>query len=87
MAGLRTTEIIWNASLISGMMLFLKTYGQDSDDASFSQRMEAIDPQEIVRRSKTDCGTTRKALRVARVLLEKYNKARGGRKLAYRFNG
>ena len=76
-----------NASMISGMTLFLKTYSQDLNDASFSQRMAAIDPQEIVRRSKTDCSTSSKALRVARVLLEKYNKARGGRKLAYRFNG
>lgn len=70
-----------NAAMISGMTLFLKTYGTDFTDAFFSRRMAAVDPVEIVRRSKTDFSTSSKGLRVARVILEKYNKARGGKKL------
>lgn len=76
-----------NAAMISGMTVFLKAYGLDLNDASFSGRMAAVDPQEIVRRSKTDFSTSSKGLRVARVLLEKYNKTRGGKKMAYRFDG
>ena len=33
-----------NASMISGMPLFLKTYGHDLNDTSFSRRMAAIAP-------------------------------------------
>ena len=76
-----------NAAMISGMTVFLKTYGLDLNDDSFSNRMAAVDPQEIVRRSKTDFSTSNKGLRVARVLLEKYNKQRDGKKLTYQFLG
>ena len=48
-------------------------------------RVEQKDPDEVVRRGKTDFSTNRAALRYARVLWKKYNCQRGGRKLPYRF--
>ena len=74
-------------SAISGMTLFLKTYGSDMDDRAFAARLSAVDPAEILRRSKTDFSTNNRALRCARVLLKKYNSARGGKKLSYHFQG
>ena len=76
-----------NAAMLSGMMLFLKTYGSNMDDRAFAARLSAVDPAEILRRSKTDFSTNNRALRCARVLLKKYNSARGGKKLSYRFQG
>ena len=73
-----------NAVMVSGLALFLVKYGNDFTDSDFSRRFSAFDPQEIVRRSKADVSTTSRGLRCARVLLEKYNSRRGGRKLAYR---
>ena len=73
-----------NAAMLSGLALFMKTYGSDMDDRAFAARLSAVDPAEIVRRSKTDFSTNSRALRCARVLLKKYNGARGGRKLSYR---
>ena len=58
------------------------------NDHSFVQRLSAVSPEEIVRRSKADFSTNSKALRCAKVLLDKYNSGkRGGRKLVYRFKG
>ena len=76
-----------NAAMLSGMTLFLKTYGSDMDDRAFAARLSSVDPAEILRRSKTDFSTNNRALRCARVLLKKYNSARGGKKLSYRFQG
>ena len=76
-----------NAAMISGLALFMKTYGTDVNDHAFVARLSAVDPAEIIRRSKTDFSTNSRALRCARVLLKKYNSARGGRKLPYRFQG
>ena len=73
------------ASFLSGMALFLKTYATELDDDVFIKRLSAIDPEEVIRRGKTDFSTNRAALRYARVLWKKYNCQRGGRKLAYRF--
>ena len=76
------------AMMISGMALFLKTYGAELDDKAFAQRLGLVDAMEITRRAKVDFSTNRNDLRCARVLLEKYNGGlRGGRKLKYRFNG
>ena len=76
------------ATMLSGMGLFLKTYDTELKDAVFAQRLAVIDPEEIIRRSKTDFSTSSASLRVARVLLEKYNKGlRGGNKLSNRLNG
>lgn len=70
---------------LSGFALFLKTYETELVDRTAIKRLSNIDPEEVVRRGKTDFSTNRAALRYARVLRQKYNSQRGGRKLAYRF--
>lgn len=74
------------AAMLSGMALFLKTYDTELDNAAFVKRLSAVDPEEIIRRGKLDFSTSSVALRYARVLLEKYNSQRRGKKLPYRFN-
>lgn len=77
-----------NASILSGMALFLKTYETELDDDVFIKRLSAVDPEEIIRRGKVDFSTNRAALRFARVIWDKYNgQQRGARKLPYRFKG
>lgn len=76
-----------NASMISGMALFLKTYETEFNDEEFIKRLSPIDPSEIIRRGKSDFSTNRAALRFARVIWNKYNGQRGGHKLPYRFKG
>jgi len=73
------------APVISGMALFIKTYDSELNDRNFVKRLSTIDPEEIMRRGRMDFSTNNTALRYARVLLEKYNGARGGKKLPYRF--
>ena len=70
---------------ISGMALFLKTYETELTDRTAIKRLSMVDPEEVIRRGKTDFSTNRAALRYARVLRQKYNSQKGGRKLAYRF--
>lgn len=74
------------AAMLSGMALFLKTYDTELDNAAFIKRLSDVDPEEIIRRGKLDFSTSSVALRYARVLLEKYNSLRRGKKLSYRFN-
>ena len=50
-------------------------------------RSSKVEPEEISRRGKADLSTGNGALKCARVILEKYNGRRGGRKLAYKFSG
>lgn len=71
--------------IISGMTLFLKTYGKELSDAVFVRRLSAVDPDEIIRRGRADVSTRNAPLRYARIILEKFNSCRGGKKLAYRF--
>ena len=76
------------ACIISGMALFVKTYETELNDTTFINRLSAVDPDEIIRRGKADFSTNKAALRFARVIWDRYNgHQRGGRKLAYRFNG
>lgn len=75
------------AAVLSGMALFVKTYDTELDDHAFIKRLSAVDPDEINRRGRADFSTNNAALRFARVLLEKYNGQRGGKKLPYRFRG
>jgi len=72
--------------VLSGMALFLKTYGAELNDKTFAKRMSSVDPDEIIRRGKLDFSTNSASLRYAKVILEKYNSARGSKKLPYRFN-
>ncbi len=66
------------------MALFLKTYGMELTDHTAVKRLTFIDPEEVLRRGRTDFSTNRAALRYARVLWRLYNR-QPGRKLAYRF--
>lgn len=75
------------ASVLSGMALFVKTYDTEMSDRTFVSRLSQVDPDEISRRGRADYSTSSVALRYARVILEKYNGKRGGRKLPYRFRG
>ncbi len=72
--------------VLSGMALFLKTYGAELNDIVFVKRLSSIEPDEIIRRGKLDFSTNSAALRYAKVILEKFNSVRGGKKLSYRFN-
>ena len=68
------------ASMLSGMALFIKTYETELHDRAFIRRMSLVSPDEIIRlgRIETDVG-----LRFARIILDKYNG--GGAELPYRF--
>ena len=84
----RGTPASLNASILSGMALFLKTYETELDDEVFTKRLSTVAPEEIIRRGKSDFSTNKAALRFARVILNKYNsQQRGGHKLPYRFKG
>ena len=74
------------APVINGMALLLKTYGMELSDSVFVKRLSAVDPEEISRRGRMDFSTNNATLRYARVLLERYNGGRGGKKLPYRFD-
>jgi len=71
---------------LSGMALFVKTYEAEFKDHIFVKRLSGIEPAAITQRSKTDYTTNKASLRVARLLMAKYNAGRGGRKLTYRFD-
>lgn len=74
--------------VLSGMTLFLKTYGLEMDDRLFIHQLSKVDPDEIIKRGKVDFSTSSNALRFARVILEKYNNQRKNtKKLPYRFSG
>lgn len=93
----RMLQVLWDtwegdprsltASVLSGMALFVKTYETEMNDRTFVKRLSQADPDEINRRGRADFSTSNTALRFARVILEKYNGQRGGRKLPYRFRG
>ena len=75
-----------SATMISGLALFIKTYETELNDHTFVQRVSAAAPEEILRQSRTDFSTNSRALRCAKVILDRYNNARrNGRKLTYRF--
>ena len=68
------------ASMLSGMALFVKTYGTELSDRAFIRRMSIVSPEEIIRlgRIETDI-----SLRFARIIRDKYNGE--GTELPYRF--
>ena len=76
----RGTPNSLKASMLSGMALFIKTYGTELHDRTFIRRMSLVSPDEIIRlgRIETDVG-----LRFARIILDKYNGR--GADLPYRF--
>lgn len=91
----RMLQLLWDtwegdprsltAAILSGMALFVKTYETEINDKTFVSRLSQADPDEINRRGRVDFSTNSVALRYARVILEKYNGQRGGKKLPYRF--
>ncbi len=93
----RMLQVLWDtwegdprsltASMLSGIALFIKTYETEMNDRIFVKRLSQADPDEINRRGRADFSTNNTALRFARVILEKYNGQRGGKKLPYRFRG
>lgn len=93
----RMLQLLWDtwegdprsltAAVLAGMALFIKTYDTELNDKTFVSRLSQCDPDEINRRGRADFSTSNTALRFARVILEKYNGQRGGRKLPYRFRG
>lgn len=77
-----------HAVVISGLALFLKTYGTEFNERTFIKRLSVVSPVEIIRRGKLDYSTSDNSLRYARVILEKYNATRNAdKKLPYRFTG
>ena len=93
----RMLQLLWDtwkgdsrsltAALLAGMALFVETYDTELNDRTFVSRLSQADPDEINRRGRADFSTSNNALRFARVILEKYNGQRRGRKLPYRFRG
>lgn len=71
-------------NFISGMALFMKTYGPELENGAALNRLSAIDPEEVIRCGRQDHAVKRTALRYARALLNRYN-AQCRNKLAYRF--
>lgn len=71
-------------NFISGMALFMKTYGPELENGAVLNRLSAIDPKEVIRCGRQDHAVKRTALRYARALLNRYN-AQCRNKLAYRF--
>ncbi len=70
------------ASMLSGVALFLKTYGAQLNDHAFIKRLSIATPEDIIRASRVEYDA---ALRVARTVREKYNTYPGGLELPYRF--
>lgn len=71
------------ASILSGMALFVKTYGPELSDRTFIRRMSLVSPEDIIREGRIDNDI---ALRHARIIWEKYNSQRSsGLELPYRF--
>lgn len=71
------------ASILSGMALFVKTYGLELSDRTFIRSMSAVGPDQILRQGRIDNNA---ALRYARIIWENYNERQaGGLLLPYRF--
>lgn len=71
-------------NFISGMALFMKTYGLELEDRTAIQIFSAIDPEEVIRCGRRDRTVRSTAIRYARALLNQYN-ALCEQKLTYRF--
>lgn len=60
-------------NFITGMALFLKTYGMELENRAAIQYLSAIDPEDVLRSGRQDCTTRHSAVRYARALLGWYN--------------
>ena len=71
------------AAILSGMALFVKTYGLELSDQTFIRSMSAVGPEQILRQGRIDNNA---ALRYARIIWANYNEQQhGGPELPYRF--
>lgn len=75
-----------NMYILSGVALFVQTYGEDIDEAAFARRLKKADPAKIVSSGKADISTNVTALKYARVILRNYNH-KIKNPLEYRFKG
>lgn len=71
-------------NFISGMALFMKTYGPELENCMADRIFSTIDPEDVIHQGRQDRAVRGIALRYARALLNRYN-AQCRNKLAYRF--
>lgn len=76
-----------NMYILSGVALFVKTYGKEISEDIFVKRLKKIDPAKIVSHGKADISTNIVALKYARVILRCYNARCGKNALPYNFKG
>lgn len=73
-------------NFISGMALFMKTYGMELEDRIALRRFSEIDPADVIHLARQDRMARGFALRYARALLSQYNaQCEPKQKLKYRF--
>lgn len=75
-----------NMYILSGVALFVKTYGNEIEEVAFVRRLKKVDPAKIVSAGKSDISTNVTALKYAKVILRKYN-FKVKNPLEYRFKG
>lgn len=90
---IRLIKAAWNGSqksltsyILSGMALFLRTYGDSLEDAVFVRQMTKFRPEDIIMQGRADTTTTNGQLKYAKAILAKYNYQRRD-KLPYRLEG
>lgn len=76
-----------NSYILSGMSLFVKTYGQEIQEETFVKKLSRVSPSEIITEGKSDISTREMALKYARVIRNKYNYKARENALSYKFNG
>lgn len=73
--------------IISGMTLFVKTYGDMIKTDYFIKKLSKVSPKEIIADGKADISTHDMGLKYARVIWGKYNYKAAKNVLEYRFRG
>ena len=71
-------------NFISGMALFMKTYGPELENSMDDRALSAIDPEDVIHQGRQDRTTRGTALRYARAILKQYNR-QSEQPLKYRF--
>ena len=74
-----------NSYILSGMSLFVKTYGQELQEDVFVKKLSRVSPSEIITEGKSDISTREMALKYARVIRNKYNYKARENTLPYKF--
>ncbi len=76
-----------NMYIISGMALFVKTYGGEINEKLFVEKLSKVAPMEIVKDGRSDTSTKDFSLKYARAIRNRYNHKSSKSALAYKFNG